>query len=150
MCLLLGEPGVCGHPGTVHGGVVATLVDEAMSLAVALQPPSTTITTTTSPSRGRGGNGVGEEHHPRGHIYTSQLDVRFKRPVTAPGMVVVRARVVARAGRKYWVRAHVVQEEDDAENKSGGGHLEWTKRKIVKADAMAFWLETVPEGSAKL
>ena len=31
----LSSPGLSGHPSTVHGGIVATLIDEAMSLAVA-------------------------------------------------------------------------------------------------------------------
>lgn len=116
----LGSPGVSGHPQTAHGGIVALLIDEAMSLAVAVQ---------SSPAE-----------HPRGAIYTAQLDVRYKKPVTVPGLAVVRAKVVARQGRKYWVRAQVLQEEDDA-----GGHLEWAKRKPVVTDAMAFWLETDPK-----
>lgn len=146
MCVNFGEPGICGHPRTAHGGVVATLVDEAMSLAIALQPPAgMSLQRVVESGLETTAGGV----HPRGHIYTSQLDVRFKRPVTAPGIAVVRAKVVARVGRKYWVRAQVVQEEeDDGDKKGTGEHLEWTKRKIVKADAMAFWLETVPPATS--
>ncbi|XHG05180.1 hypothetical protein AWENTII_008429 [Aspergillus wentii] len=122
MLLSLENPGVCGHPSTAHGGVIATLLDETMSLAVALHTAS-------------GG-------HPRGQIYTSQLDVRYRKPLQVPGLVMVKARVVARVGRKFWVRAQVVQEEDA---QSTGGHLEWAKRKLVMTDAMAFWLETIPK-----
>lgn len=120
MLFSLSTPGVSGHPSTAHGGIVATLIDETMSLAVTLH----------SDSRG---------DHPRGAIYTSQLDLRYKRPVTVPGFLIVRAKVVARAGRKCWVRAQLLQEEDNA-----GGHLEWAKRKRVMADAMGFWLEAAP------
>jgi acyl-coenzyme A thioesterase PaaI-like protein len=35
MIFELSSPGLSGHPSTVHGGIVATLIDEAMSLAVA-------------------------------------------------------------------------------------------------------------------
>lgn len=141
MLVSFGTPGICGHPATAHGGVVATLIDEAMSLAVALQPAASATQTSSATSERKDGNA---QDHPRGHIYTAQLDVRFKKPVSAPGVLIVRAKVVARVGRKYWVRAQVVQEEDD----EAGGHLEWTKRKVVKADAMAFWLETNPEGKS--
>ncbi|RJE20131.1 thioesterase family [Aspergillus sclerotialis] len=123
MLLSLSTPGICGHPSTAHGGIVATLIDETMSLAV----------TTHSDDR---------RDHPRGAIYTAQLDLRYKRPVAAPGLLVVRAKVVARVGRKTWVRAQALQEEDNA-----GGHLEWAKRKRVMADAMGFWLETTPATS---
>jgi acyl-CoA thioesterase FadM len=73
------------------------------------------------------------------------LDVRYKKPVTTPQLLVVRARVVARVGRKFWVRAQAVQEDEAG----AGGHLEWAKRKVVKIDAMAFWIVT-PEGQQKL
>ncbi|KAJ5092133.1 Thioesterase superfamily [Penicillium alfredii] len=121
----LGSPGLSGHPATLHGGLVATLIDEAMSLAVAAH--------TNEPSAGS----VADDN-PRGQTFTVQLDVRYRRRVTTPALLVVRSRVVARVGKKFWVRAQAVQEDED----SAGGHLEWTKRKLVKADAMAFWIVT--------
>lgn len=121
----LEAPGICGHPSTAHGGIVATLIDETMSLAVAVH--------LDSDSRGR----RSPDESPRGPIFTSQLDLRYKRPVAVPALVVVRAKVVARAGRKFWVRAQAVQEEQEPP----GGHLEWAKRKQVTTDAMGFWLQ---------
>ncbi|KAJ5088236.1 Thioesterase superfamily [Penicillium angulare] len=123
----LGNPGLSGHPHTVHGGLVATLIDEAMSLAVAAH------------TRGPGAKMTVEEN-PRGKIFTAQLDVRYKQRVVTPALLVIRARVVGRVGKKFWVRAQAVQEDEE----SAGGHLEWAKRKIVKADAMAFWI-VVPD-----
>lgn len=117
----LSSPGVSGHPSTAHGGIVATLIDEAMSLAVSVH------------------SGHGDETHPRGPIFTSQLDLRYKKPVDVPGLLVVRAKVVAKAGRKFWVRAQAVQEDQNS-----GGHLEWASRKTVRTDGMAFWLEAKP------
>jgi hypothetical protein len=118
----LSSPGLSGHPSTVHGGIVATLIDEAMSLAVAAHA--------NAPSEG------GPEGNPRGRIFTAQLDVRYKRRVVTPALLVVKARVVGRVGKKYWVRAQALQEDEEG----AGGHLEWAKRKLVKADAMAFWV----------
>ncbi|KAJ5147613.1 Thioesterase superfamily [Penicillium atrosanguineum] len=130
----LASPGLSGHPSTVHGGIVATLIDEAMSLAVASH---------TSPS-GSADSPPSEtsawEDNPRGKIFTVQLDVRYRKRVTNPALLVVRARVVARVGRKFWVRAQALQEDEEG----AGGHLEWAKRKVVKADAMAFWI-VVPD-----
>ncbi|KAF7718374.1 Uncharacterized protein PECH_001030 [Penicillium ucsense] len=136
----LGGAGVAGHPSTVHGGVVATMIDEAMSLAVAAHASGPGAGTT-----GGEGPSPSGERNPRGKLFTSQLDVRYKKPVVTPQLLVVRARVVARVGRKYWVRAQAVQEDEAG----AGGHLEWTKRKVVKADSMAFWI-VVPEDQAKL
>lgn len=124
----LGSPGLSGHPSTVHGGIVATLIDEAMSLAVAAH--------TSAPA-----GSASADDNPRGKIFTAQLDVRYRKRVTNPALLVVRAKVVGRVGRKFWVRAQAVQEDEEG----AGGHLEWAKRKIVKADAMAFWIVTPDE-----
>lgn len=124
----LRAPGICGHPETVHGGVIATLLDEAMSLAVSVQAGTVN---SSDPSSNP------QEQNPRGKIYTAQLDVRYKRPLLVPSVAIVRARVVAREGRKFWVRAQIVQEEEDKSQ----GQLEWPKRKVVTTDAMAFWLQ---------
>lgn len=124
----LGTPGVSGHPSTAHGGIVATLIDEAMSLAVAAH--------TSGPA-----SSASSDDNPRGSIFTAQLDVRYRQRVTTPALLVVRTKVVGRLGRKFWVRAQALQEDEE----STGGHLEWAKRKIVKADAMAFWIMTPNE-----
>lgn len=131
MLVDLSAPGICGHPDTVHGGVIATLLDEVMSLAVSIH---------SGQIGGSGTGGVGNENeNPRGKIFTAQLDVRYKKPLLAPAVAVVKSRVIARQGRKFWVRAQVVQEE---KNEQADKHLEWPKRKVVTTDAMAFWLQT--------
>ncbi|KAJ5902357.1 hypothetical protein N7495_002885 [Penicillium taxi] len=113
------QDGVLGRPETTHGGITATLIDQAMFNAIAAH-------TSQLP---RSGDPV-----------TVQLDVRYKGQVTTPGVLVIRSRVVARDGKKFWVRAQAIQEDDDS-----GGHLEWTKREKVKADAMGFWILTPAE-----
>ncbi|PLB54292.1 hypothetical protein P170DRAFT_431922 [Aspergillus steynii IBT 23096] len=117
LLLDLAAPGICGHPATVHGGILATCLDEAMSLAVTLYAPPPELDP--------------DSHSPRGKLYTAQLDVRYKRPVSAPGLLVARAKVVARVARKFWVRAQLLQ-EDEAD----------PSRMVVTTDAMAFWLQT--------
>ncbi|KAL5335264.1 HotDog domain-containing protein [Aspergillus crustosus] len=111
MLLQLAKPGVCGHPDMAHGGVLATVIDEAMSLGVTLYAPEAGGTT---------GGRI------RSKMFTAQLDVRYKRPVSVPGEIEVRANVLAKQGKKVWVRAQVVQK---------GG---------LTIDAVAFWLLTVP------
>lgn len=123
-----GTPGVSGHPSTAHGGIVATVLDEAMSLAVAAH--------TSGPVAS-----IESDQNPRGNIFTAQLDVRYRQRVTVPGLLVIRTKVIGRVGRKFWVRAQALQEDEE----STGGHLEWAKRKVVKAEAMAFWIITPNE-----
>lgn len=143
----LGAPGICGHPDTAHGGIVATLLDEAMSMAVDAQLDSTQTQTQThltklsihptqNPAATHAAAGAASIE-PRNPIYTVRLDVRFKKPVEAPGVLVVCARVVARRGRKFWVRAQLLQ---GLERSAPAELASWT----VRADAMGFWLETQP------
>lgn len=121
----LERPGVLGHPSIAHGGVVATLLDEVMSTAVELQIPD------SDPNK----------EDIRNRIFTVQLDVGFKRKVSVPGLVVVKAWCVAtEGGRKFWMNGEMVQEEGEGGDSGGGGHLEWAKRKRVCADAKGFWL----------
>ncbi|KAL3477856.1 hypothetical protein BJX99DRAFT_225467 [Aspergillus californicus] len=68
MLLQLASPGVCGHPDMAHGGVLATVIDRAMSLGATLY----------APEAGESGSGS-ESGRIRSNIFTSQLDVRYKR-----------------------------------------------------------------------
>ncbi|CBF74369.1 predicted protein [Aspergillus nidulans FGSC A4] len=125
MRLELATPGVCGHPATAHGGVLATVIDEAMSLGVTLYAPEAgeqydpTAVGTASATRGVPGGRI------RSKMFTSQLDIRYKRPVSVPGEIEVRVQVLAKQGRKLWVKAQVVQNGQ------------------IMVDAMAFWLLTL-------
>ncbi|KAB8256504.1 HotDog domain-containing protein [Aspergillus pseudonomiae] len=124
MLLDLATPGVSGHPSTAHGGIIATCIDEAMSLAVTLYSPPPELDTSDH-------QGSAEDATPRGKLYTSQLDVRYKRPVTVPGLLIIRAKVVGRVGRKFWVRAQILQADEENPDQL-----------VVTTDAMAFWLQT--------
>ncbi len=70
-----------GHPGYLHGGIIATLLDEAMSKAVRVQGrPSMTRT----------------------------MEVQFLRPVPSGALLRVEGRVVRSERRKHWAEAVVV------------------------------------------
>jgi uncharacterized protein (TIGR00369 family) len=70
-----------GPPGYVHGGIIATLLDEAMSKAVRAQ----------------------------GFIaMTRHMEVDYLRPVPSASPVRLEGRVVRSEGRKHWVEAKIV------------------------------------------
>ncbi|KAL2872020.1 PaaI family thioesterase [Aspergillus lucknowensis] len=75
-------PSVSGHPGIVHGGLLATLLDEGMGRCAFLVLP----------------NKVG---------VTANLNVDYRRPAMASNYFVMRAQVVKSEGRKAWVEAHI-------------------------------------------
>ncbi|OKL60809.1 hypothetical protein UA08_03909 [Talaromyces atroroseus] len=118
----LSTPGLSGHTSTVHGGVVATLFDEAMYLAVDAYLSSSSSA---------------HDHK----IYTAQLNVRYRKPIHTPGLLVIWSWCVARAGRKTWTIAHAVQEEEEHD----GGHLEWVKTKTLRSEASSLWVATRDE-----
>ena len=70
-----------GPPGYVHGGIIATLLDEAMSKAVRV----------------------------RGHTaMTRQMDVEYLRPVPSGAPIRIEARLVRSEGRKHWTEAKIL------------------------------------------
>lgn len=73
---------LCGHPGIVHGGMLATLLDEALARCCFPVLP----------------NGIG---------VTANLSIDYKKPVIADRYVVVRAETVKHEGRKAWVTGRV-------------------------------------------
>ncbi len=70
-----------GHPGYLHGGVIATLLDETMSKAV----------------RAKGLTSM-----------TRQMEVDFLRPVPSNEPVRMEGRVVRGEGRKHWAEARIL------------------------------------------
>jgi uncharacterized protein (TIGR00369 family) len=70
-----------GPPGYLHGGIIATLLDEAMSKAV----------------RARGLIAM-----------TRRLDVDYLRPIPSGAAIRIEGRVVRDEGRKHWAEARVL------------------------------------------
>ena len=69
---------MCGHPGLVHGGAMATLMDEALARCSFRALP----------------NKVG---------MTANLTLNYRKPLPAGSFVVIRARTTKVEGRKAWV-----------------------------------------------
>lgn len=70
-----------GHPGYLHGGIIATLLDETMSKAV----------------RARGLSSM-----------TRHLEIDYRRPVPSGTLIRMEGRVVRSEGRKHWVEATIL------------------------------------------
>lgn len=73
---------VSGHPGIVHGGLLATLLDESMARCCFPALP----------------NKVG---------VTANLNIDYRRPAMANNYAILKAKTVKVEGRKAWVEAHI-------------------------------------------
>jgi len=69
-----------GHPGYLHGGIIATLLDEAMSKAV------------------RAGGWTAMTRH---------MEVDYLRPVPSRTPLRIEGRVIRSEGRKHWAEARI-------------------------------------------
>jgi acyl-coenzyme A thioesterase PaaI-like protein len=102
-----------GHPGILHGGVVASLLDEAMGVLLTVNHERDHFLAVAK--------GFAEGESPAGGLgsFTAYLNVRFLRPVRSSAAVQVVAWVVRREGRKSFVNAEVRQNVGGGEDDSG-------------------------------
>jgi 3'-phosphoadenosine 5'-phosphosulfate synthase len=77
----LGED-LCGHPGIVHGGFLATMLDEGLARCCFAALP----------------NKIG---------MTANLNINYRAPALAGKFVVLRAKTTKAEGRKAWVEGHI-------------------------------------------
>ncbi|CAO3703357.1 unnamed protein product [Rhizopus stolonifer] len=80
---------ICGHDGIIHGGLSATLLDEALA-AVALPA------------------------FPNNFGFTANLNINYRKPIMSDQWVVVRSRLDKLEERKAFVSAHIESLEDQA------------------------------------
>jgi uncharacterized protein (TIGR00369 family) len=73
-----------GPPGYLHGGIIATLLDEAMSKA----------------NRAQGVTAM-----------TRQMQVEYLRPVPSGAAIRIDGRVTRSEGRKHWTEARIQTED---------------------------------------
>lgn len=73
---------LCGYPGLIHGGLLATLLDEGLAMCSFPALP----------------NRIG---------MTANLTVNYRRPSPAESFVVLKAKTVKVQGRKAWVVGHL-------------------------------------------
>lgn len=107
-------PHLCGHPGIIHGGLLATLLDEGLARCCFPALP----------------NGVG---------VTANLKIDYRKPVKAEKYYVLRAETYRLEGRKAWVRGWI-EELGEAEGVSGreeeGMEGKGRGRKLVEAEGL--------------
>lgn len=73
---------LCGHPGIIHGGFLATMLDEGLARCCFGALP----------------NKIG---------MTANLNINYRSPAPAGAFVVLRARTTKVEGRKAWVEGHI-------------------------------------------
>ncbi|BGP65546.1 hypothetical protein NBRC10512_006413 [Rhodotorula toruloides] len=74
--------GLCGHEGVVHGGLLATVMDEALGRTALLNLPTNIGVTAT-------------------------LTMKYKKPTFANQYLVIRTELVEQKGRKAWVKGKI-------------------------------------------
>ncbi|SMQ49524.1 unnamed protein product [Zymoseptoria tritici ST99CH_3D7] len=124
----LGGSGVCSFHNTLHGGMISTLFDEVF-FATLNHVMYTHPADVDNPTR----------------FSTMQLDVKYRRSVRVPGIVVVRAWCLAIAGRKCWTYAELLQESGDDQSRASStdaGGADVMERLHVAATCEAFWLRS--------
>jgi uncharacterized protein (TIGR00369 family) len=90
-----------GPPGYVHGGIIATLLDEAMSKSV----------------RALGRTAM-----------TRKMDVEYIRPVPSGQQIRIEGRVLRSELRKHWAEAHISNAEGAVLAKAAGLFIEVTPK----------------------
>ena len=91
-----------GHPGYLHGGVIATLLDEAMSKAV----------------RARGSTSM-----------TRKMEVDYLRPVPSEKPLRLEGRIVRDEPRKHWAEARILNEKGKVLAEAKGFFIEVSPQK---------------------
>jgi len=93
--------GLCGHDGIVHGGLLATLVDEASARTALLNLPT--------------------------HVgVTARLEMNYKNPVRADRFIVIKSKLVERKGRKAVVESTVEDLDGTVYVQSRYGETRWS------------------------
>jgi uncharacterized protein (TIGR00369 family) len=101
VCLATVPDRFAGHPGYLHGGIIATLLDEIMSKAV----------------RARGLTAM-----------TRHLEIDYLRPVPSGEPLRLEGRVLRGEGRKHWTEAEILDAKGAALARGKGLFIEVTAR----------------------
>jgi 3'-phosphoadenosine 5'-phosphosulfate synthase len=72
---------VCGHPGVIHGGMLATLLDEGLARCCFPALPNKIA-------------------------MTANLNINYRKPAPAGSFLVLKAKTTKVEGRKAWVEGH--------------------------------------------
>lgn len=105
--LLKVESGCNGHPHILHGGIVATLLDESMgSLLQQIEERKHKESAAEGPAQSIGS-------------FTKTLNVEFLAPMKTPSVILAEVKVVERRGRGVKVVASLLQKEGLEEEVDG-------------------------------
>ena len=109
-----------GMPNFAHGGILATVIDEAMgSLFV-----------------------INKESKATSGAVTAYLNTSFIRPVATPAEILVTAKLTSIKGRKYYLQASIT--DKDEKSLAKGDALWWVKRNPRASFDVMFWLLSLP------
>jgi acyl-coenzyme A thioesterase PaaI-like protein len=101
--------GLSGFPGTVHGGALLTLMDEALAYVMVANQVGAKKTDFASL-----GNRRWKELHQQGRppsevlegwYVTAKMDIKFLKPVLCPGVVGIETELLENTGRRMKMRA---------------------------------------------
>jgi acyl-coenzyme A thioesterase PaaI-like protein len=89
------ERGVAGWPGVVHGGIVATILDEVTGLVQTINFKHKTF-----------------PHHVA--YMTAYLNTVYLRPVPCPATLMITARIIKLEGRKLYVEGTIFNDKGES------------------------------------
>jgi len=96
--------GLCGHDGIIHGGLLATLLDEGLGRTAINNLPEKV--------------GV-----------TANLEINYRAPTKADQFIVIKTKLIDVKGRKVWVEGHI---EDTSGNKLAEAKAMFVQPKYAK------------------
>ncbi|HVT78226.1 MAG TPA: PaaI family thioesterase [Acidimicrobiales bacterium] len=90
---------MCGAPGVIHGGLQATLLDEAIGFAMHAMHAS---------------NGeLGADEAGWQNVATMEFDLRYRRPVPVGVEIGLHAEIVGARGKDYYAVAEITGADDE-------------------------------------
>lgn len=125
--------GLNGHPKTMHGGIVASILDEGMGVLQSINGERDHMTAVAK------GYAHGETPDSGSGWYTAELKIRYLKPVLTPAPLVCTARYTKRDGRKEWIYAEIKQRDGASEDYDGD--------EIVCATGEALFVQPKPKKS---
>ncbi len=89
----------CGSPGVIHGGVQATILDEAIGFAMhAFHESQGDVSSTDDPEWQR--------------VVTVEFDLRYRKPAPSETPLTIRAEVLRVTGRDYLAAAEILDADE--------------------------------------
>ncbi|KAK5708923.1 hypothetical protein LTR17_020251 [Elasticomyces elasticus] len=120
--------GMNGHAGILHGGIVASVIDEAMGIMMWLN-----LEREREMLEARASKGLADGENPnRVGSFTATLDTKFLKPILTPGSFLVTARYLKKEGRKTWVGAEIKQHQKEGETVCATGEAPFIEPRASK------------------